>query len=249
MDPRQFVRNSNVEIRRPDTVISTQPQIQTQSASVFTDLRVGKLRPGIYNGVVNTLFTKDESRIDIKDILKQRPKGHAPITGGITVDVNEIKGIYGRFQTGVIHTKDFGLKGNLDKDFSSAQFTGYIMDGVEKKNFSFNIYKNGKIRFSGGFLGSKNLKKQPEALQKYIIDTYTQKQSFLYNDIFYNNIGGQFLTNTNFNLSKMVQEFRQMRTWGVSFLEYEPEISPFLYLKYKEQHLTQMQFPLTQVEI
>ena len=59
MDPRQFVRNSNVEIRRPDTVISTQPQIQTQSASVFTDLRVGKLRPGIYNGVVNTLFTKD----------------------------------------------------------------------------------------------------------------------------------------------------------------------------------------------
>ena len=69
MDPRQFVRNSNVEIRRPDTVISTQPQIQTQSASVFTDLRVGKLRPGIYNGVVNTLFTKDESRIYIKDIL------------------------------------------------------------------------------------------------------------------------------------------------------------------------------------
>ena len=230
MDPRQFVRNSNVEIKRSNTLVST----QSKNVPVFTELRVGKFRPGIYNGVVNRLFTKDESRLDIKDILKQKPKGHAPITGGITVDVNEIKGIYGRFQTGAIHTKDFGLKGDLNKNFSSAQFTGYVMDGVEKKNFSFNIYKNGKIRFSGGFLGSKNLKKQPESLQKYIIDTYTQKQGFLYNDIFYNNIGGQFLTNTNFQLSKMTQDFRQMRIWGVSFIEYEPEISPFLYLKYKE---------------
>ena len=53
------------------------------------------------------------------------------------------------------------------------------MDGVEKKNFSFNIYTNGKIRLSGGFLGSKNLKKQPESLQKYIIDTYTDIEKFL----------------------------------------------------------------------
>ena len=106
MDPRQFVKNSNVEIKRSNTPVSTQPQ----NVPVFTELRVGKFRPGIYNGVVNRLFTKDESRLDIKDILKQKPKGHAPITGGMTVDVNEIKGIYGRFQTGAIHTKDFGLK-------------------------------------------------------------------------------------------------------------------------------------------
>ena len=94
MDPRQFVRNSNVEIKRSNTLVST----QSKNVPVFTELRVGKFRPGIYNGVVNRLFTKDESRLDIKDILKQKPKGHAPITGGITVDVNEIKGIYGRFQ-------------------------------------------------------------------------------------------------------------------------------------------------------
>ena len=231
MDPRQFIKNSNIQVERPGTA----PSIgQGVSSPIFNELRVGKFRPGIYNGVVNKLFTTDDKRLDIKYILKQRPKGHAPISNGITVDVNEIKGIYGRFQTGAIHTKDFGLKGDLNKNFSSAQFTGYIMDGVEKKNFSFNIYTNGKIRLSGGFLGSKNLKKQPTALQKYIVDTYTEKQKFLYNDIFYNNIGGQFLTNTNFLLSKMTQEFRQMRSWGVSFLEYEPEISPFLYLKYKE---------------
>ena len=231
MDPRQFIKNSNIQVERPGTVSNTRQSISTPT---FNELRIGKFRPGIYNGVVNKLFTPDEKRLDIKYILKQRPKGHAPVTSGITIDVNEIKGMYGRFQTGAIHTKDFGLKGNLNKNFSSAQFTGYIMDGVEKKNFSFNIYTNGKIRLSGGFLGSKNLKKQPESLQKYIIDTYTEKQKFLYNDIFYNNTGGQFLTNTNFQLSKMAQEFSQLRTWGVSFLEYEPEISPFLYLKYKE---------------
>jgi len=239
-DPRQFVRNSNVDIQRTNVVQPFVPRVQqeiipqTNTTSTFSELRVGKFKPGIYNALVNEQFSKDETRIDIKNILKQKPKGHAPIAGGLTVDISEIKGIYGRFQTGVVHTKDFGLKGDLDKNFFSAQFSGYMMNGIEKKNFSFNIYKNGKIRFSGGFLGFKNLKKQPESLRNYIVDTYTQKNKFLYNDIEYNNIAGQFLTNTNFQLYKMTSEYRQLRTWGISFLMYEPESSPFLYLKYKE---------------
>ena len=73
------------------------------------------------------------------------------------------------------------------------------MDGTESKNFTFVIYSNGKIRFSGGFLGSKNLKRQPEALRKYLIDTYTEKQGFLYNEIEYNNIAGFFNTNVNYD--------------------------------------------------
>ena len=78
------------------------------------------LGPGMYNALVNKLFTPEtngDKRVNIKYILKQKPKGHASISDGITIDVNEIKGVYGRFQTGVIHTKDFGLKGNLDLDF------------------------------------------------------------------------------------------------------------------------------------
>ena len=70
MDPRQFVRNSNVEIERPNTLVSTQPK----NVPVFTELRVGKFRPGIYNGVVNSLFSKDETRLDIKDIIKTKTK-------------------------------------------------------------------------------------------------------------------------------------------------------------------------------
>ena len=214
-DPRQFVQNSNVDIQRTNVVQPVVPRIQQEviprinTTSTFSELRIGKFRPGIYNALVNEPFSTEETRVDIKNILKQKPKGHAPIAGGLTVDISEIKGIYGRFQTGVVHTKDFGLKGDLDKNFFSAQFTGYMMNGIEKKNFSFNIYRNGKIRFSGGFLGSKNLKKQPESLRNYIIDTYTQKHKFLYNDIEYNNIAGQFLTNTNFQLYKMTSEYRE----------------------------------------
>ena len=204
MDPRQFVKNSNIQIQRTNPVqmappmrVVTRPNIQPQG-SVFSELRTGSLKPGIYNIVVNKDFTQ-ESRVDLIRILKSKPKGHASIAPGLSIDLNEIKGIYGRFQTGAIHTSNFGMRGDLDKNFFSVQLSGYMSDGMNKKNFSFNIYRNGKIRFSGGFLGSKNLKKQPEALRKYLIDTYTQKQGFLYNDIKYNNIGGQFSTNANFD--------------------------------------------------
>ena len=33
----------------------------------------------------------------------------------------------------------------------------------------------------------------------------------------------------------MTREFVKLRTWGVSFLQYEPEQAPFLYIKYKDR--------------
>ena len=192
MDPRQFIKNSNVDIPRSEPNTS--------------GLKIGKFNPGMYNVLVNRNFSKDENRVDLQYILKQKPKGHAQIAPGLSIDLNEIKGYFGRFQTGVIHTSNFGLKGDLTKNFFSVQLSGYMMDGTERKNFTFVIYANGKIRFSGGFLGYRNLKRQPEALRKYIIDTYTQKQGFLYNDIEYNNIAGFFNTNVNFQLERIAKE-------------------------------------------
>ena len=177
-------------------------------------------------------FTKDEKRVELQYILKQKPKGHAQISQGLTIDLNEIKGYYGRFQTGAIHTSNFGLKGDLSKDFFSVQLSGYMMDGIERKNFTFVIYSNGKIRFSGGFLGSKNLKRQPEALRKYLIDTYTQKQQFLYNEIQYNNIAGFFNTNVNFDLTRITRQ-NPIKAQSV---RYETETTPFLYMTYKDHN-------------
>ena len=218
MDPRQFVKNSNVSIQ-------TTP-------SKKGGLKIGKFHPGMYNVLVNKKFSKDEKRVDLQYILKQKPKGHAQIAPGLTLDLNEIKGYYGRFQTGAIHTSNFGLKGDLKKDFFSVQLSGYTMDGTEQKKFTFVIYSNGKIRFSGGFLGSSNLKKQPESLRKYLIDTYTQKQGFLYNEIEYNNIAGFFNTNVNFDLTRISQQ-NPVKAQSVS---YESELTPFLYMTYKDHN-------------
>ena len=76
-DPRQFVRNSNVDIQRTNVVQPFVPRVQqeiipqTNTTSTFSELRVGKFKPGIYNALVNEQFSKDETRIDIKNILKQ----------------------------------------------------------------------------------------------------------------------------------------------------------------------------------
>jgi hypothetical protein len=195
-------------------------------------LKIGKFHPGMYNVLVNKKFSKDEKRVDLQYILKQKPKGHSQIAPGLTIDLNEIKGYYGRFQTGAIHTSNFGLKGDLKKDFFSIQLSGYMMDGTEQKKFTFVIYSNGKIRFSGGFLGSTNLKKQPESLRKYLIDTYTQKQGFLYNEIEYNNIAGFFNTNVNFDLIRISQQ-NPVKAQSV---RYESELTPFLYIMYKDHN-------------
>ena len=222
MDPRQFVKNSNVSIQTESKVVPTKKG----------GLKIGKFHPGMYNVLVNKKFSKDEKRVDLQYILKQKPKGHAQIATGLTIDLNEIKGYYGRFQTGAIHTSNFGLKGDLKKEFFSVQLSGYTMDGTEQKKFTFVIYSNGKIRFSGGFLGSKNLKKQPEALRKYLVDTYTQKQGFLYSDIEYNNIAGFFNTNVNFDLTRIAQQ-NPVKAQSIS---YETETTPFLYMIYKDHN-------------
>ena len=222
MDPRQFVKNSNVSIQ-------TEPKVAPTKKG---GLKIGKFHPGMYNVLVNKKFSKDEKRVDLQYILKQKPKGHAQIAPGLTLDLNEIKGYYGRFQTGAIHTSNFGLKGDLKKDFFSVQLSGYTMDGTEQKKFTFVIYSNGKIRFSGGFLGSSNLKKQPESLRKYLIDTYTQKQGFLYNEIEYNNIAGFFNTNVNFDLTRISQQ-NPVKAQSIS---YESELTPFLYITYKDHN-------------
>ena len=222
MDPRQFVKNSNVSIQTESKVVPTKKG----------GLKIGKFHPGMYNVLVNKKFSTTEKRVDLQYILKQKPKGHAQIAPGLTIDLNEIKGYFGRFQTGAIHTSNFGLKGDLTKNFFSVQLSGYTMDGTESKNFTFVIYSNGKIRFSGGFLGSSNLKKQPEALRKYLIDTYTQKQGFLYNEIEYNNIAGFFNTNVNFDLTRISRQ-NPIKAQSVS---YESELTPFLYMTHKDHN-------------
>ena len=194
-------------------------------------LVISKLNPGMFNATVNKHFSSG-SRIDLKKILMVPIKPKTPIGDGLYIETKEIKGIYGRFQTGFISTKNYGQKGSLNRNYFSVQFTLDITDGNKKKGVSVNFYKNGKIRFSGGFVGT-NIERQADLIRNYMVNTYTAKESFLYNPFEYNNLSGQFRVNGYFkNFNSLYSRF--LKKYGGQSGKYEPELSPFMYLTYKD---------------
>jgi hypothetical protein len=194
-------------------------------------LVMSKLNPGMFNATVNKHFSSG-SRIDLKKILMVPIKPKTPIGDGLYIETKEIKGIYGRFQTGFISTKNYGQKGSLNRNYFSVQFTLDITIGNEKKGVSVNFYKNGKIRFSGGFVGT-NIERQADLIRNYMVNTYTAKESFLYNPFEYNNLSGQFRVNGYFkNFNSLYSRF--LKKYGGQSGKYEPELSPFMYLTYKD---------------
>lgn len=190
-----------------------------------TALQISALNPGMYNATVNREFGK-ENRIELKDIMMKKPLGRTPLGDGLYVDTKEIKGWYGQFKTGFSHTRNYGMQGNLSKNFFSVQITLEITDGNETKGATVNIYRNGKIRFSGGFVGP-NIVNQPERIRRFVVDSYTNKDSFLYNPFSYNNLSGQFRINGFFdNMTALASRFQR---YGMTRVSYEPELAPFLY--------------------
>mgnify|MGYP005690655785 FL=1 len=100
--------------------------------------------------------------------------------------------------------------------------------GVNSQGGLCNIYRNGKILFRNGFVGT-NIANQPELIRRFIVDNYTQKEPFLYSPIEYNNLSGQFSINGVFtNLTRMQMKFSKYGSTS-----YEPELSPMLYVTMK----------------
>jgi hypothetical protein len=221
----QFVYNSN------DNTNSTPSMVGSLTTSPSTtNLVISKLNPGMFNATVNKHFTSG-NRINLKNILSKKPKERTPIGGGLFIDTLEIKGIYGRFQTGFVHSRQYGAKGSLSKDYFSVQFNITVSDGNITKGASVNFYKNGKVRFSGGFLGT-NIEQQPDLIRRYMVNTYSDKEAFLYNPFEYNNLSGQFRINGVFrDFYGLSQRFYK---YGVESVNYESELSPFMYIQYKK---------------
>jgi hypothetical protein len=190
---------------------------------------VSKLNPGMFNATVNKEFSA-EARIDLKRILLKKPLPRTPIGEGLYIDTQEINGIYGRFMTGFTHSKEYGKQGDLNKNFFTVQLKIVVSNGSEKKGATVNFYRNGKIRFSGGFIGD-NIARQPELIRRFIVDSYSDKQPFLYNPFEYNNLSGQFRVNGHFkNMQKIASNYR---VYGFTYVSYEPELSPFMYVTYQ----------------
>ena len=191
----------------------------------FTDnLEISPLKPGMFNATINRPFGKDP-RLDLIPIMMKKPLGKTPIGEGLYIDTREMRGIYGQFKTGFSHTKEAGPKGNINKTFASVQIMMTVSNGTESQSATFNIYRNGKVRFSGGFVGT-NITTQPELIRRFVVENYTQKQPFLYSPIEYNNLSGQFSINGIFsNLTRASMKFSKYGS-----VSYEPEITPMLYV-------------------
>jgi hypothetical protein len=220
----QFVHNSNSNSNDNNDINEIIAAVDKPS------FKISKLNPGMFNATVNKNFTA-ETRINLKKILLKTPIPRTPIGEGLYLDTKEINGIYGRFTTGFSHTREYGKKGDLSKDFFTVQLKVTISDDTESKGATINFYKNGKIRFSGGFIGS-NISNQPELIRRYIVNNYSDKEAFLYTPFEYNNLSGQFRVNGIFKSMEMLTQ-RLVTRYGATDVKYDPELSPFMYLTYK----------------
>ena len=197
------------------------------------ELKFSKLNPGMFNATVNKEFPQQGNLIDLKKILMKVPQPKTSIGEGLYLDTTQIIGRFGAMQEGFSHTREYGKRGNINKSFFTVQIKVVISNDTESKGGTVNIYKNGKIRFSGGFIGT-NIANQPELIRRYIVNTYTEKEAYLYNPFEYNNLSGQFRINGNFKgFSLIAGKVRMYASSGVTKLSYEPELSPFMYVNYK----------------
>ena len=194
-------------------------------------LSISGLNPGMFNATINDGFGA-EPRIDLKHILQSKPLARTSIGEGLFIDTTEILGIYGRFKTGFSHTKEYGKKGNINEKFFTAQIKFKITNGTETTGGTANFYKNGKIRFSSGFIGKgKDMERQPELIRRFMVKKYTRGEMFLYNPFVYNNLSAQFRINGVF--SNLAQLHDRSIRYGFQS-NYEPELSPMMYVKYKD---------------
>jgi len=190
-------------------------------------LQFSKFNPGMFNATVDSGFGQKDTVVDLKKTLAKRPLPKTPIGEGLYLDTKEIKGVYGQFKTGFSHTREAGPKGSINKNFFSVQIMLTLSNDMESKGATVNIYRNGKIRFSGGFVGT-DIANQPELIRRFIVDNYTERQPFFYNPFTYNNLSGQFRINGVFK-SLLVIASRQ-RMYGMTNMSILEEQTPFLYV-------------------
>ena len=124
---RRFVKNSNVEIRTDSNSNNNNNNFARELESVMEvesnklnkylkekntteygnfaqflddeEFVVSALKPGMFNVTVNKNFDK-EARLDLKKILRKPIRPPDILVGNIKIQVTEIRGLYGRFQTG-----------------------------------------------------------------------------------------------------------------------------------------------------
>lgn len=235
---KQFENNSPLENEFNDVKLSANEEkmidnlvqefdVPPPPPITSTPLQFSKFNPGMFNATVDSGFGQKDTVVDLKKTLVKRPLPKTSIGEGLYLDTKEIKGVYGQFKTGFSHTKEAGPKGSLNKNFFSVQIMLTLSNDMESKGATVNIYRNGKIRFSGGFVGT-NITNQPELIRRFIVNNYTERQPFFYNPFIYNNLSGQFRINGVFKSLPTIAS--RQRMYGMTSMSILEEQTPFLYV-------------------
>jgi hypothetical protein len=154
-------------------------------------LNISPFSIGLYNAVVDV-----GSPIDIASILSKVKEFGLVSENGIKV--TKFKMRYGRFQTALEYTSEYGLVGNETKPFVSADFQIKITKDGETVGASFSYYKSGKVRFSGGHVS--DIGKEPKELVKFFSKHYYRIPASA--DIEFNNVTSEF--KLGFHLKKEI---------------------------------------------
>ena len=226
---KHFENNSPMENEFNDVKLSANEEkmIDNLIQEFDVPLQFSKFNPGMFNATVDSGFGQKDVVVDLKKTLVKRPLPKSPIGEGLYLDTKEIKGVYGQFKTGFSHTREAGPKGSLNKNFFSVQIMLTLSNDIESKGATVNIYRNGKIRFSGGFVGT-DIANQPELIRRFIVNNYTERQPFFYNPFTYNNLSGQFRINGVFKSLPTIASRQQM--YGMTNMSIVEEQTPFLYV-------------------
>lgn len=242
-----FINNSGINVQRTNAPIFPR-QLQTSminnsnmgnfssfvrnnNTSPSRQLAISGLKTGMFNATVNADFDSNKNLIDLKKILKSKPLGKVSVGNGLFIETKDIIGYYGRFKQGFSHTREYGEKGNINVNFFTAQIKYVLSNESESSGGTVNFYKNGKIRFSGGFVGKgENIELQPEIIRRFIVKHYTNGQQFLYNRFQYNNMSATFKINGV--IRDMPGLCMRSTRYGIE-CKYDPELTPMLYATYK----------------
>ncbi len=203
----------------------------------------------LYLGMYNA--TMDSGNVINIDAIKRKVIEDGFIEE--TVDGIKIKAVkfttrYGRFKKAFEYTQEYGPKNITNKeDVTTAQFILKLQKGNRVQGASFNVYKTGRIRFSGGYFeGGLD---EPKALVKYISRNYQQIDGRLpievNNNTFEIKIGATIRLvelYTIFNVSKGLATFENFNVETTfepernRFITKQRKNSPFLYVTLSEKN-------------
>jgi hypothetical protein len=197
-------------------------------------LAMSEISHSMFGAIVESGFGPEARVVDLKSILNKEPLPRCPIGNGLYLETTELTGMYGRFTSGFSHTLRYGKLGNINENFFTVQIIGRVShDNGASKKFSFNIYANGKCRFSSGYMGS-DVDPQPGAIRRFVIDAYTNKDAFFYNEIKLTNASSQFKFNGHVTCMDSLDLACAGGKHGVVSVVYEPELKPNARLELRE---------------